>query len=141
MEFGAQTEIDRPAAEVWAVLTDLEGWPAWDSGVLETSGTVALGAKVRVRSAADPKRSFATKVVELEAPTRMAWKGGMPLGLFTGRRSFTLAEHGTTTSVTVREVFSGPLVPVLGRTIPDLEPSIRQFVTGLKERVEASPHA
>ncbi len=138
MEFAAQSEIERPADEVWRVLTDLAGWPDWDSGVLETSGTIAVGEKVRVRSVADPKRSFPAKVVDLDPPTRMVWKGGMPLGLFTGLRTFTLEPRGAGTFVSVREVFSGPLRPLIGRSIPDLEPSIRQFVTGLKQRVEGT---
>jgi hypothetical protein len=138
MEFAAETVIDATPEAVWAVLTDLPGWPGWDSGVLEVSGSIAPGAKVGARSIANPKRSFAARVVELDPPRRMVWKGGMPLGLFSGVRTFTVAPVDGGTRVTVREVFSGPLLRLIGRTIPDLGPSVRQFVAGLAERVETA---
>jgi hypothetical protein len=61
----------------------------------------------------------------------------MPLGLFEGVRTFTLAP-GTdgTIRFTVREGYTGPLLPLIRRSMPDLGPSFRQFADGLKERAE-----
>jgi hypothetical protein len=36
----------------------------------------------------------------------------------------------------MREEYSGPLVPMMARSIPDLGPSFDQFATGLKRRAE-----
>jgi hypothetical protein len=68
----------------------------------------------------------------------MTWAGGMPLGLFRGVRTFTLtpAADGATTRFTMREEYSGPLLPLIGRSMPDLGPSFQQFARGLKERAE-----
>jgi len=41
------------------------------------------------------------------------------------------------TRLTVREEYSGPLLPMIWRSMPDLGPSFEQFVTGLKRRAEA----
>jgi hypothetical protein len=38
----------------------------------------------------------------------------------------------------MQEVFTGPLLPLYGRTIPDLNPSFKQFVSSLKELAERS---
>jgi hypothetical protein len=38
--------------------------------------------------------------------------------------------------ITVREEYSGPLVGLMGRSIPDLQPSFDKFVNGLKARAE-----
>jgi hypothetical protein len=67
----------------------------------------------------------------------MTWSGGMPLGLFRGVRTFTLADERGATRFTMREVYSGPLASLIGRSIPDLGPSFTQFATGLKIRAEA----
>jgi hypothetical protein len=62
----------------------------------------------------------------------------MPLGLFKGLRSFELApEANGATSFTMEERFSGPLVPLVGRSLPDFGPSFEKFARGLKERAEA----
>ena len=54
----------------------------------------------------------------------MVWKGGMPLGLFKGERTFTVTP-GPDGSVTfsMAELYSGLLEPLIGRTIPDLQPA------------------
>lgn len=61
----------------------------------------------------------------------------MPLGLFKGVRTFTLAA-GTdgATRFTRREEYTGPLLPMIWRSMPDLGPSFRRFANGLKERAE-----
>ena len=54
----------------------------------------------------------------------------MPLGLFTGVRSFRLAPSDGGTRVTMREEYSGPLVGLMSRSIPDLQPSFERSSTG-----------
>jgi hypothetical protein len=88
-------------------------------------------------SKANPGRAFPVKVTELSPTRRMTWSGGMPLGLFKGVRTFTLAPEGNgTTRFTMREEYTGPLLPLIWRSMPDLGPSFRQFANGLKERAE-----
>ena len=65
--------------------------------------------------------------------------GGMPFGLFKSERTHTLTqEGGGVVKFTTREVFSGPLLPVFGRSIPDLTESFENFAAGLKAKSEAS---
>lgn len=67
----------------------------------------------------------------------MTWTGGMALGLFKGVRTFTLTPRGDgATQFTMREEYSGPLLPVIWKSMPDLGPSFRQFAAGLKARAE-----
>jgi hypothetical protein len=105
--------------------------------VERVDGRIAPGEKITVRSQANPGRAFPVKVTEFEPGRRMTWSGGMPLGLFKGVRTFTLAP-GTdgTTRFTVREEYTGPLLPMIWRSMPDLGPSFRQFANGLKRRAE-----
>jgi hypothetical protein len=35
-------------------------------------------------------------------------------------------------------LLAGPLLPLIWRSMPDMNPSFRQFAEGLKQRVEAS---
>jgi hypothetical protein len=61
----------------------------------------------------------------------------MPLGLSRGVRTCTLTPTGAgATTFVMREEFSGPLLGLIGRSIPDLQPSSTQFAEGLTRRVE-----
>lgn len=84
-----------------------------------------------------PGRAFALTVTEFDAPGRMVWCSGMPLGLFTGTRSFDLSPMTGGTQFAMREVFSGPLSPLIAKSIPDLTPSFENFSQTLKEKVES----
>ena len=61
----------------------------------------------------------------------------MPLGLFKGVRTFTLTPDGRATRFDMREEYTGPLLPVIWRSMPDLGPSFEQFARGLKAKAEA----
>jgi hypothetical protein len=135
--YDATVEIQASPETIWAILTDAPGYQAWDSGVERVDGRIAPGEKITVRSQANPGRAFPVKVTEFDPGRGMTWSGGMPLGLFKGVRTFTLAP-GTdgTTRFTMREEYTGPLLPLIWRSMPDLGPSFRQFASGLKQRAE-----
>jgi hypothetical protein len=62
---------------------------------------------------------------------------GTPLGLFKGVRTFTLSPAGDgRTHFRVREEYTGPLLGMMWRSMPDLGPSFDKFAEGLKRRVE-----
>ena len=129
--YEASSFIEATPEQVWPVLTDTPTWPDWDSGVTKVDGRLALGEKLSITVAANPGRVFPVKVVQLSAPERLVFRGGMPLGLFTGQRTYTLVPEGTGTRFTMREEYTGPLAGMICRSIPDLGPSFRQFAEGL----------
>jgi hypothetical protein len=134
--YEAKSVIDAPPDQVWAALVDAAGYPSWDSGVDKVDGRIAAGEKITVHAAVNPGRAFPVRVTDFQPARRMTWTGGMPLGLFRGVRTFTLTPRGDSTEFTVREEYTGPLLPLIWRSMPDLGPSFDQFATGLKQRVE-----
>lgn len=135
--FQISRHIAAPAEDIWAILTDAEQLASGDFGILQLTGQIAPGARIKLVSEVDPKRSFALRVTEFDRPRRMVWTGGMPLGLFTGRRRFTLTPEATGTRFEMTEVFSGPLAGLIGKSLPDLTPSFEQFATALQNRAAA----
>jgi hypothetical protein len=123
---------------VWRVLADASAYPTWDSGVKSVDGTIAPGEKIKVVSEASPGRAFPVTVTEMVPGQSMTWAGGMPLGLFRGVRTFTLTPEDRGTRFRMREEYTGPLLPVIWRSMPDLGPSFEQFARGLKARTEAT---
>jgi hypothetical protein len=123
---------------VWSHLTDASQLTSGGLGVLRLEGSISPGATLKLWSEASPGRAFSLVVGDFTPPRRMVWTGGLPLGLFTGTREFTLERSGNGTAFTMRERFSGPLAPLFSRMIPDLTPSFEKFANGLQALAEGS---
>jgi hypothetical protein len=134
--YEASTTIAATPDAIWAILTDAPAYSDWDSGVLGLEGNVAPGEKLKVRSEVNPKRSYPVKITRFEPGRAMDWTGGMPLGLMKGVRTFSLSPENGATRFTLREEFTGPMLPLIWRTMPDMQPSFDKFVSGLKARAE-----
>ncbi len=135
--YESSASIKASPEAIWKILTDAPGYPDWDSGVESVEGEIAPGVKIKVVSEANPGRAFPVKVTEFEPAERMVWSGGMPLGLFKGVRTFTLTpEADGMTLFKMREEYTGPLLPLIWRSMPDLGPSFEQFANGLKAQAE-----
>ena len=135
-EFSATTTIAAAPERIWEILTNAAAYPEWDPNMERLEGTIALGQKVTAHTKISD-RAFPVTVSTFEPGRKMVWSSGMPLGLFKGERTFSLAPQGDgTVEVTVREQFTGLLMPLIGRTIPDLSHTFTEFVAGLKQRAE-----
>ena len=136
--YEATSTIAASPEAVWSVLSDGAAWPGWDSGVDAVEGAIVMGETIKIRSQAAPGRAFPVKVTRFEPPAHLRFSGGMPLGLFRGVRTYEVSP-GSDGLVTfhMREEYTGPLLPFIWRSIPDLGPSFQRFATGLKQRVES----
>jgi hypothetical protein len=134
--YEASITISASPERVWEVLTSASRYTEWDSGLEKVEGEIVLGQTIKVFAKISPGRAFPVKVVALDASRRMVWRGGMPLGLFKGVRQFNLASEGAITSFTMREEFTGPLLPLMWKVMPDLQGSFDPFAQGLKAEAE-----
>jgi hypothetical protein len=136
--YEASSAIAASPEAVWAVLSDGAGWPGWDSGVEAVEGRIAKGETVKIRSQAAPGRTFPVRVTRFDPPACLRFSGGMPLGLFRGVRTYEVSEGvDGQAAFRMREEYSGPLLPLIWRSMPDLGPSFQRFARGLKQRVES----
>jgi hypothetical protein len=134
--YEATTTIRATPEGVWEVLADGPGWERWDSGA-KLEGEIAPGRKVKLTSEASGDRVFVLRVTWFDPPHGMTFSGGMPLWLFRGVRTFRLEPGGGgATRFTMREEYSGPLLPLIWRSMPDLQPSFDRFAAGLKAEAE-----
>ena len=135
--YSATIEIEAPPQRVWETLVDTAAYPDWDPGMVRIEGALAPGERVSFFTKLSPDRAFPVKVTGFDPPQKMVLTGGLPLGLFKSERTHTLTAtaDGTTTFHT-EEIFSGLLLPIFGRTIPDLTTNFRQFAAGLKAQSE-----
>lgn len=136
--YEASASIAASPDAVWAILTDASAYPEFDPYCDKIEGTIAVGNTIKAFSKLSPGRAFPVKVAEMTESARMVWQGGMPFGLFKGVRTFTLRAEGAGTAFELSEVFSGPMLKLIGGSIPDMTEPFEAFATGLKARAEAS---
>lgn len=136
--YEVQRTIAAPPSVVWSLLTDVSSYARWNTAVVSIEGTMQAGGTIKLVSIASPKRTFSLKVAEMRAPNHMVWADGMPLGLFTGRRTYTISDAAGGKEFRMVERFTGPLAGLVTKAIPDLTPSFDAFADGLKQAAEAA---
>jgi len=138
IEYSASCQIDAPPARVWAILTNAAGYGDWNPEIVGIDGQFALGERItaRVRIGSGAIRRVPMRVTALDAPSLMEWTGGLPLGLFVGRRTFTVtpADRGANFRLHLR--MSGPLARMIGKSVGDRQPEVDSFAAGLKTHAE-----
>ena len=137
----ATTEIKAASETIWGILTDASKYTEWDPSLISMAGTITPQGKLTIFSKLSPKRAFKVTVSEFVPNKKMVWSSGMPLGLFKGERTFTLepaGENGAAGIVKfkVEEVFSGVLLPLFAKALPDMKEVFADFAKGLKTKAE-----
>jgi uncharacterized protein YndB with AHSA1/START domain len=136
MEYAVAIHIQAKPETVWALLTDAEGFPRWNSTVKSVEGPIALGNKLALRVAVAPDRVFKPKVTELVAPTRMVWSDGAA-PMFKGVRTFSLERRDDgSTDFSMVEVLGGVMLPMIKGSLPDFGPPFEQYAADLKREAE-----
>lgn len=138
MKFNTSIDINASATTIWDILTEGSKYADWDPNMIELNGAIEPGSKLTIYTKLDPKRAFKSVVSEYEENQRMVWSSGMPLGLFKGARTFWLEPQPSgKVRFNMTEEFTGPLAGMIGKSIPNLQPSFDAFASALKERAEA----
>ena len=135
--FEATTTISASPEGIWALLTDAPGYASWNTTVDRVEGRIAPDETIKAYVKINPGRAFPVKVTGFAPPDRMVWTGGLPLGLFKGERTFTLTPSEDGVRFVMREVYTGLLAPLMGRSLPDLQPAFDEFAAALKRRAES----
>jgi len=136
-KYSASTTINASPEAVWEILSNSGGYPDWDTSMDHIEGKLALGEKVTFHTRVS-SQAFPVTVTTFEPGRKMVLTGGMPLGLFKSERTHTLTPtpEGNTDFHT-EEIFSGLLLPVFGKNIPDLTENFQNFAAALKRQAEA----
>lgn len=127
--------INASPASIWELLTYAQGYPQWNSTVTRIEGQIREGERLRVH-APGTDRTFKPTVSDVVPNRHMAWIGGFA-PLMKGVRTFELKprDDGSTEFI-MQERFSGLLLPLARRSMPDFGPIYEQFADDLKQAAE-----
>ena len=69
--------IAAPADKVWTALTDISSYPSWNSYIVEASGTLKVGEKLKIVEEIDGRRQSHTVRITRFDPTNrvLVWQG------------------------------------------------------------------
>ncbi len=125
----ADTFIDAPPAIVWAVQTDLAGWPAWNPDVhsVDVHGPLVPGTAFHWKTGGLPITSV---LQEVELERRIGWTGRAPLGI-RAVHVWTFESEGSGTRVRTEESFDGLLARLFAG-------SMRRMLDGALEKGTAA---
>ena len=138
-EYSTMVVINAPPERVWQVLTDAGAYQEWNPEIVGVEGNMALGERIvaRVRLGDGALRRVPMRVSRFEVPSRMEWLGGLPLGLFVGRRTFTVTPRSGGSEFRLQLEMSGLLSRLIAKSVGDRQPEVDSFSSALKRRVEA----
>lgn len=132
----AETLINAPSSTVWDVITDARNYTVWESGIIHFRGELRNGGTIRIRTRTGGNRTVRLRVQQLPGEV-MTWTQGLPLGLLTGVRTFTLERLGGMTHLRVREEFTGPLCGLLlWEFASDTQQAFIEYVNAVRKRAE-----
>jgi len=139
-EYSTMVVIDAPPERVWQVLTDAGAYQEWNPEIVGVEGQMGLGKRIvaRVRLGDGALRRVPMRVSRFEVPSRMEWLGGLPLGLFVGRRTFTVTPRSGGSEFRLHLEMSGVLSAMISKSVGDRQPEVDSFSAALKRRVEAT---
>ena len=133
---GAETLINARSSTVWDIITDARNYTVWESGITRIRGELCNGGTIRIRTHTGGNRTFRLRVRQMPGEV-MTWTQGLPLGLLTGMRTFTLEPQGGMTRLRVKEEFTGPLCGLLlSEFVSDTQQAFNDYVDAVRKRAE-----
>lgn len=133
-------DINAPGNRVWQVLTDLDGYRAWNPFLTSASGKVAPGNSITISAKVGNRTiTFHPRVSAVEPGKKLVWVGRLfSSEFFEGEHEFDVIERDQShTRVIQSEHFKGMLVAALwGRFSPALVQGFRAMNDTLKHRCE-----
>ena len=135
MSCRVEIDICASAQRVWSLLTDAVGFPRWNSTVTKIDGEIRDGGRLVVHVPGST-RTFTPTISGFVPMQRMIWTGGFA-PMFKGVRVFSLtARSDASTNFVMEETFSGLILPLVGRAMPNFKPIFKQYAEDLKREAE-----
>jgi uncharacterized membrane protein len=140
--FSTTIDIKAPPQRVWAVLSDIEGWPEWTPSVKSVerldSGPLVVGTRARLRQ---PKlRPAIWQITKVERGSSFTWTTRSPGLRVTAHHVIEPVKKGSASRVTLSVEFSGVLSPIVAWLTRSLnERYLGLEAAGLKRRSEQEP--
>ena len=111
MEYAGTVNINANVDRVWALMTNAEGFPRWNSTIKHIEGQIAAGQTIKLIATVAPSRVFNLNIIDFVPKSRMVWSDGN--AMFKGMRTYSVASKPNgSTDFSMAEVYTGLMLPV-----------------------------
>ena len=136
----SEVAVGAPAARVWAILADFDGWAQWNP-FARVKGRLGIGERLEVEiSLPDkPPMTFRPRIVTLEPGRELRWLGTLGMrGVFDGEHGFRVVPGDASRCRFEQfESFRGLLVaPILWKIEATTRTGFRVMNRALKAKAE-----
>lgn len=136
MGYAVGINVKAQPSKVWSLLTNAKDFPRWNSTVKNIDGNISLGEKIQLRATIAPERIFKLRVSEFMPNQKMVWRDGAA-PMFQGVRTYALnAKNDGSTDFLMEEIFSGLMLPMIIKSLPDFGPTFEHYAADLKHEAE-----
>jgi len=135
LEYSAGVNIKAKPDRVWDLMTNAGDFPRWNSTIKSIEGTIAAGKTIKLVATISPGRVFKLKIIEFDPQRMMVWSDGN--AMFKGVRTYRMEpKPDGTTDFTMAEIYTGLMLPMIARSLPDFGPVFEQYLSDLKREAE-----
>lgn len=131
----AEVLILASSTMVWNVLSDTGNYAVWNSGIVDVSGELRSGGRIRVRTRNGGKRNLRVKV-QFVPGQLMTWSTGLPLELGNVVRTFILTDYTGITHLVGRDRASGLFRGLVMKNAAKTNQTLDALVDAVKFRAE-----
>lgn len=134
--------VQTPADLIWAMVSDVRGWPAWNPLYPKAEGEVQFGAKLTFEVAipGEAPRPINATVLDWTPNEQIIWNTRMMGGLLRTTRYIEIESLGASNCIFSNgEFFEGPLMRLIGRKQRRaIKAGFTLFCETVRDRAEAA---
>jgi hypothetical protein len=134
--------VQTPAHVIWEMVSDINGWPAWNPLYPKAKGEVQFGAELELEVAlpGQAPRTIRPKVLDWTPNEQIIWTLSMMGGLIRSTRYIEIETLDNGNCIFSNgEIFEGPLMRLIGKTTQKaIKAGFRAFGETVRDRAEAA---
>ncbi len=138
MEYQSRIVINASGEQVFNAISNPQHFSHFDPSCLRLEGTIKRGQKIQFYSRLHANKPLKMRISVLVKNQKMVWVWSLPFNLFKRERSFSIfAKDDFTTEFKIAENYSGILLPLFRKKIPNMQTEFQLFTKGLKKFLES----
>ena len=137
MDCAINTTIHASPARIWALLTNAQEFPRWNSTVTSIEGEIAQTTEAQAQGAKRRRACVQTQGLESRTRTVDDLERWHDAPMFKGVRTFVLTPKADgSTEFSMKEEPLGLMLPMIKGSLPDFAPVFEAYARDLKRAAE-----
>jgi len=142
LKIESRVGVQAPGPVIWALVSDVPGWSAWNPLYPKAAGEIQFGARLSLEVAlpGEKPRPIQPTILDWTPGEQIIWRLSMMGGLLRSTRYIEIEVLGETNCIFSNgEFFEGPLMRFMPRKLRRaIKIGFNQFCEAVRQRAEAT---